>query len=191
MIARKEIEEDLKRHLAPKRLSHSYGVMETAALLAERWGADAEQCRLAGLLHDAGKWQTQEAIMPACEARGIPLTEEDRACPQVLHAYLSEAIAREDYGVTDDEVLKAVRHHCLGAPDMGLVEKIVFLADMIEPGRTGEWVEPIRKLAYEDLNQAVMACYELTIAHNEAKGAHIHNSVWAHKKSLEEQIHGG
>lgn len=190
MIARNQLEEDLKKHLAPKRLSHSYGVMDTAVALAERWGGDVEKCRLAGLLHDAGKWQDQNVILQECEARGIPLTEEDKVCPQVVHAYLSEAIAREDYGVTDEEVLKAVRHHCLGAPDMSLTEKIVFLADMIEPGRTGDWVESIRTLAYEDLNRAVLACYNVTIDFNKAKGAHIHSSVWEHKMNLEEQIHG-
>lgn len=186
MIAMTEIEKHLKAHLDPKRLAHSYGVREAAIQLAKRWGGDVEKCGLAGLIHDAGKWQ-EALVIQECEARGIFLSEEDRLCPQVIHAYLSKAIAQEIYGITDKEVLAAVEHHCLGAENMSLTEKIVFLADMIEAGRQGDWLEPLRKLAYEDLDKAMYACYENTIVNNLEKGRHVHASVWNYKKKLEEK----
>lgn len=189
MMTMTEIEKHLKAHLDPKRLAHSYGVQEAAMALARHWGGDVEKCGLAGLIHDAGKWP-EAVVIKECEARGIPITEEDRLCPQVIHAYLSKAIAQEIYGITDEEVLAAVANHCLGASDMGLTEKIVFLADMIEAGRQGEWLAPLRKLAYEDLDKAMYACYESTIANNLAKGRHVHGSVWIYKKKLEDKING-
>ena len=73
---------------------------------------------------------------------------------------------------------------------MSLTEKIVFLADMIEPGRQGDWVTPLRTLAYEDLDRAIYACYESTIANNLEKGRHVHASVWNYKKKLEEKLNG-
>lgn len=189
MIPITEIEKHLKTHLDPKRLEHSYGVQTAARALAQHWGGDVEKCGLAGLIHDAGKWP-EEQVIKACAERGIPLSEEDLLCPQVIHAYLSKAIAQEIYGITDGELLDAVEHHCLGAPDMCLTEKIVFLADMIEPGRQGDWVEPLRTLAYADLDKAIYACYESSINNNLEKGRHVHASAWNHKKKLEEKRNG-
>lgn len=189
MLTMGEIQQYLKTHLDPKRLEHSYGVEAAAKALAQHWGGDVEKCGLAGLIHDAGKWP-EELVLQACEKRGISLTNEDLLCPQVIHAYLSKAIAQEIFKITDLEILAAVEHHCLGAPDMSLTEKIVFLADMIEPGRQGDWVTPLRTLAYEDLDRAIYACYESTIANNLEKGRHVHASVWNYKKKLEEKLNG-
>ena len=177
----------MKKVLDPARLIHSYGVQRAAGELARHWGADIEKCELAGLIHDAGKWPEVQ-VLQACEERGIVITKEDLLCPQVIHAYLSKAIAEEQYGITDAEVLAAIEHHCLGAVQMGLIEKIVFVADLIEEGRQGEWVVALRALAYTDLDRAVLAGYESTIANNQNKGRHIHASVWEYKKKLEETI---
>lgn len=189
MIAIGEIEKHLKQQLDSKRLAHSYGVQTAAIALAKHWGADVEKCGLAGLIHDAGKY-AEDVVLQQCKQRGILLTEEDLLCPQVIHAYLSKAIAREIYGIIDEEVLAAVEHHCLGGESMSLIEKIVFLADMIEEGRQGDWVEPIRALAYEDVDRAMLVCYESTIANNLDKGRHVHASVWNYKKKLEEKLNG-
>ena len=189
MLTMEEIQQYLKAHLDSKRLEHSYGVEMAAKALAQHWGGNVEKCGLAGLLHDAGKWP-EELVLQECQKRGIPLTTEDLLCPQVIHAYLSKVIAQEIFEVTDLEVLAAVEHHCLGAQNMCLTEKIVFLADMIEPGRQGAWVKPLRDLAYEDLDRAMLACYESTIANNLEKGRHVHASVWHYKKKLEENLNG-
>lgn len=185
-----QIMRDLQKRLSEKRYQHSLAVMETAEALAEFWNGDAMRCKLAGLLHDCGKLSDLAAILEGCKQYDVELSEEDLLCPAVIHAYLSEAIANVRYGIRDPEVLSAVRHHTLGSESMTLTDKIVFLADMIEPGRKGGHVKVLRELAYQNLDQAVLEAYNQTIAYNLKKGNHVHRDAIENRRNLEEEVYG-
>lgn len=147
-MSEREICEQLQRTLKPGRYRHTLGVAETAARLAEAYGADPKRARLAGLLHDCGK--------EAGDALG--------------HAAAGAALAEQKYGVTDPEVLAAVRYHTTGRPAMSLLEKIIFVADYIEPGRNqAPRLEELRTLAFRDLDQTIIDILEDTFAYLNGK----------------------
>ena len=129
--------ERLHRELSPHRIEHTAYVIETAIALAQRFGADAKQARLAALLHDCGKYLSTEQLLAYADT-------EPPILP-VLHAFAGADYARGVYGVTDEQVLRAIRLHTTGDAQMSLLDKVVYLADMIEPSRAYEGVEQIRQ----------------------------------------------
>ncbi|MGP1365984.1 MAG: bis(5'-nucleosyl)-tetraphosphatase (symmetrical) YqeK [Schwartzia sp. (in: firmicutes)] len=136
----------LAKRLRPARYEHSLGVAETAARLARRFGVDVERARLAGLLHDNAREFPVEEMIRAASARGIPVTPIERAMPLLLHAPLGAYRLREVYGVTDEAIFRAVALHTVGGAAMTPLDKIVYFADMIEPGRTYKGVEALRAI---------------------------------------------
>ncbi len=186
----KYIEEDLKERLSPERFTHSVGVLETAEKLAKKWGGNLEKCKIAALVHDCGKLRYTEDILKQAELYKIALTEEDLKCPQIIHSYLSEAIAKNVYEIDDHEILRAVRNHTLGSQNMDLTEKIIFVADMIEPSRKGEIFEEIRKEAFENLDCAVLKAFNRTIEYNLKKGRYVHGETLKNRNKTEELLNG-
>lgn len=128
--------ERLHRELKPHRMDHTAYVVETAIALAERFGADAKQARLAALLHDCAKSFT--------EAQLLPYADTEPPVLPVLHAFAGADYAKKVYGVEDEAVLRAIRLHTTGDAGMTLLDKIIYLADMIEPSRDYPGVEEIR-----------------------------------------------
>ena len=152
-----------------KRWKHVEGVMETAVILAGRYGADPVKADLAALLHDLAKFwpiDRQEAIIRE-NGLNAELLEHDK---QLLHAEVGAFIARRDYGVEDREVLDAIRYHTSGRVGMTLLDKIVCLADYMEPGREFPGVEKIRELAETNLEDALIAGFDSTISFLLEKG---------------------
>lgn len=152
-----------------KRWKHVEGVMESAVLLAKRYGADPVKADLAALLHDLAKFwpiDRQEAIVRE-QGLNAELLEHDK---QLLHAEVGAYIARVEYGVQDVEVLDAVRYHTSGRIGMTLLDKIVCLADYIEPGREFPGVDHIRELAEKSLEDALIAGFDSTISFLLEKG---------------------
>ena len=129
----RQLEQDLK----PERLEHTAYVLETAIGLAAKFGADAEKARIAALLHDCAKYQPKETL--------LSFADTEPAMLPVLHAPAGAARARDVYGVADPEILSAIRLHTTGEAEMTLLDKIIYLADMIEPSRTFAGVEEIRQ----------------------------------------------
>lgn len=144
-----ERQAELKRRLKPSRYRHSLGVAETAAELAARFGTDIEQARLAGLLHDCAREFSNDSLLEEAEHRGLAIGEVERAMPLLLHAPLGALLVREIYGVEDAAICQAIARHTVGAAGMTPLDKIVWYADMIEPGRDYPQVERLRKLARE------------------------------------------
>ena len=141
------MKEELSRRLQKKRYEHSLGVADTAAMLAERFGADVEKARVAGLLHDCAR-EYRTADLPAEAARrSIAYGEVERAMPLLLHAYVGARRAQEVYGVTDPEILQAIWRHTVGGEHMTTLDKIVYFADMIEPQRDYPEVDALRELS--------------------------------------------
>ena len=130
-----KIEKKLSKYLDEARFSHTLGVMYTCASLAMVHGYDLQAAQIAGLLHDSAKCIPNKKKLKICAQNDIPVTNFEREHPFLLHAKLGAYIAAEKYGVTDKEVLSAITYHTTAKPEMTLLEKIVYIADYIEPAR--------------------------------------------------------
>ena len=144
----KEIKKKLKKSLDKQRYQHTLGVMYTAGCLAMANGYSIEKAMLAGLLHDCAKCLSTEKKIGLCVKKNIDITEVEISNPGLLHAKAGMVLAEEEYGIKDAQILHAIRVHTTGEADMGLLDKILFVADYIEPNRCeAPRLEEIRKLA--------------------------------------------
>lgn len=151
-----KIQKKLRKELDEDRYRHTLGVMYTSAALAMRYDVDLEKAQVAGLLHDCAKCIPNEKKLKLCEKYNIPITRVENNAPFLLHSKLGAYLAKEKYGVADEEILQAIVWHTTGKPDMTLLEEIVFLADYIEPMRwKAKNLEEIRRMAFVDLDRAV------------------------------------
>lgn len=145
----------LKAHIKGDRLIHSLGVEQTAIALARRHGVNEEKAGLAGLLHDITKQMDNEKLK---DRYGICTPTE-----KTLHGPTGAVWLKENGYIEDTDVLNAIRYHTTGRPAMSDLEKVIFLADCIEPNRTYADVEMLRSYAYEDLDKAVLFALERTL----------------------------
>lgn len=151
-----KIEKKLSKYLDEARFSHTLGVMYTCASLAMVHGYDLQAAQIAGLLHDSAKCIPNKKKLKICAQNDIPVTNFEREHPFLLHAKLGAYIATEKYGVTDKEVLSAITYHTTAKPEMTLLEKIVYIADYIEPARDkAPHLTELRKLAFQDLDECI------------------------------------
>lgn len=137
-------EDSLEQRLSPASVSHSKGVSETAAELARNAGADADHAALAGILHDWSREESDEELLAFAREHDLPLCEVDLAVPHLLHARVAARRVAESFPDAEPEVLSAIESHTLGAVPMSALAKIVYVADVIEPGRSFEGVESLR-----------------------------------------------
>ncbi len=157
-----------------KRFAHTLGVEFTAAALAMKYQADVTDAQIAGLLHDCAKCLTDEKRVSICEKHRIPMTDIERRNPFLLHAKVGEYLAREKYGITNPDILNAIRFHTTGRENMSLLERIVFVADYIEPGRRqAPNLTEIRQLAFTDLDAAMLKILEDTLSYLKATGGEL------------------
>lgn len=164
-ISEQELKKWLESNLSAERYSHSLGTAECAKKLAEKFGLNPEKAYVAGLLHDAAKCFSNEKLLEIIHAH-LNVEESELQNYKTLHAPVSAYIAEKDFGVDDKEILSAIRWHTLGKLDMTDFEKIVFLADKIEPNtREEEKTAEIAKYLDEEngLNKAILKCYKNTI----------------------------
>ena len=151
-----KMQRKLKKELDDDRYRHTLGVMYTSAALAMRYGADLEKAQVAGLLHDCAKCIPNEKKIKMCEKHQIPISRVEQGAPFLLHSKLGAYLAKMKYEVEDEEILQAIVWHTTGKPEMTLLEKIIFLADYIEPMRwKASNLEEIRRMAFLDLDRAV------------------------------------
>ena len=153
----KKIKKKLKNELDESRYEHTIGVMDTAACLAMRYGADLTQALVAGLLHDCAKCIPNDKKLKLCRKNGIEVTPFEEKAPFLLHAKLGAWMAEHEYHVSDPAILSAIACHTTGKLDMSLLDKIVFIADYIEPGRNkAPGLPEIRRLSFTDIDQALI-----------------------------------
>ena len=153
----KKIKKKLKNELDESRYEHTIGVMDTAACLAMRYGADLTQALVAGLLHDCAKCIPNDKKLKLCRKNGIEVTPFEEKAPFLLHAKLGAWMAEHEYHVSDPAILSAIACHTTGKPDMSLLDKIIFIADYIEPGRDKATGLPeIRRLSFTEIDQALI-----------------------------------
>lgn len=159
------IRKHLKKKLDKDRYEHTKGVMYTAGCLAMAHETPVERAMLAGLLHDCAKCIPNDEKIRLCEKNDIPISNVEYESPYLLHAKLGAYLAETEYGVADPQILHAIRVHTTGEPDMSILDKIIYIADYIEPGRDkAQNLEKVRKLAFLDLNvcMAQILCDTLT-----------------------------
>ena len=165
--------------LKGKRIPHVLGTEATAAKLALRWGADEETARRAALLHDCTKKLTREQHLALCRQYGIEIDEEEEREEQLLHGASGSGVARNVFGLGEDAV-QAIRWHTIGRGEMTLLDKIIYLADYIEPTRDHCDLTELRELSMRDLDKAVLTALEMSAAHLKTQGKAPHpNSVSA------------
>lgn len=146
----------LQRYLDKDRYQHTLGVMYTAASLAMAYHYDMDKAMLAGLLHDCAKNIPNEKKLELCKKNDIEVTDIERENPFLLHAKVGAIIARKKYHVKDEEILHAISVHTTGAPEMGTLDMILFIADYIEPGRDKATnLEQVREMAFQNLEHTV------------------------------------
>ncbi len=177
------MQEKLKASLKKERYIHSTGTMQCAIELAARFGADAEKARTAALLHDCGRFSHEEQYA-RCEQYALDVEELKAISPSLVHGPLGAAVAEKEYGIEDRETLDAIYWHTLCREDMTMLEKIVYLADKIEPNRDYAGVEALRAAAQESLDEAVLACMEQGIAYVRTSGKALHPGVLAARDFL-------
>jgi len=173
-MTREEMKLKIEEEMSPERFIHSLNVMNTAHKLAKRYQEDTEKAAIAGLLHDIARDIKREEIFSLCKEYGIQIDEVSKMQPELLHAPIGAAFANKYYGITDEEILKAISYHTTGHQDMSMLEKIVFIADYIEPNRTFPGIIEIREIVNVDINKAIMLSLEKTIKFILAKGSLIH-----------------
>ena len=156
-----------------KRIPHIRGTEEEAVRLAERWGADADKMRRAAILHDCTKNLSLAEHLALCDQYGVELDEMERVTEKLLHSKTGAILARHMFG-QDDEIYQALFYHTTARGNMTLGEKIIYMADYIEPNRDFPGVEEMRALAYSDLDAAVAMGTRMAIEEMREKGRTVH-----------------
>jgi len=161
----------VKRHLDKERYEHTLGVMHTAGCLAMRYGADIESALIAGLLHDCAKCIPNDEKIKLCNKYHLDISDAEKSNPGLLHAKLGAYIAWRKYDVSDKDIIRAIASHTTGRPAMSLLEKIIYIADFIEPGRCEAPNLPdVRALAFCDIDKCLYRILEDSLSYLEKKG---------------------
>ena len=162
-----EIQKKVKRLLSRERYMHSLGVCQSAQDLALRYGCNVGKAAISALLHDIARDFSVDEMKAAIlqEDPDVQFPRQMLVEPVLLHAHAGAAVARNQFGVTDNEILRGIALHTTGGPGMGLLERIVFVADFIEPGRRMHGVEEARKLAAENLDAAMLYILKLVLTY--------------------------
>lgn len=164
----RKIQIKLSKELDADRYQHTLGVMYTCASLAMVHQIDLDKAQTAGLLHDCAKCIPNKKKIKICRQHRLPVTEFELEHPFLLHAKLGAFLARTEYGIKDTEIMKAIAYHTTGRPNMSTLEKIVFIADYIEPMRDkAPRLSEIRKLAFTDLDECMYEILKDTLEYLE------------------------
>ncbi len=160
----------MEETLSGKRFQHTLGVAYTAAAMAMKYEVDVKKALIAGLLHDCAKCMSDEKLLKLSEKENIEVTDVERRNPYLLHAKVGAMLASKEYDIDDEEILDAITYHTTGRPGMTDLDKIVFVADYIEPGRDkAPNLAKVRKLAFEDLDGAVKRILKDTLKYLEGE----------------------
>lgn len=159
-----KMQKQIKKTLDEERYIHTIGVTYTAAALAMRYDYDITKAQIAGLLHDSAKCIPNGKKIQLCEKYNIHMTELERRNPYLLHAKLGAFLAMRKFKISDKEIISSILNHTTGKPNMSLLDKILYVADYIEPKRhQAPNLTKIRKLAFIDLDQALYCILEDTL----------------------------
>ena len=165
----KKLRKKVKDVMTKSRYEHTLGVEFTAASLAMRYEIDIDKAEIAGLLHDCAKCIDDEDKLDECKKYKIELTDVEKRNPFLIHSKLGAVYANKLYGIDDEEIISAIRFHTTGKPDMTILEKIIFIADYIEPGRDkAPNLQEIRKMSFMDIDEAMYMILKDTLEYLES-----------------------
>ena len=186
----------LQKNLTPERYDHSLSVRDTSIALAHHYKADANNARLAGLAHDCAKNMEDEKILYTIEKFGYNIEGIYKRTPNLMHGLAGAIVAKHIMDIEDEDVLNSIRFHTTGRKNMSILEKIIYIADYIEPMRDFPGVDELRKLAYVNLDEVLLLSFDNTIKYVIEKGMLLHldtiearNSILCNK-ILEKSIWG-
>lgn len=174
MWTEKEIDAYLRENLKKNRYVHTYGVVKSAEELSGIYNCNKEKARLAALLHDCGKYLSNEDIFKILNKKNIRIDYVIKSTPEIMHGVCSGYIAEHIMGVKDKEILDAINYHTTGKENMSLLDKIIYIADCTEENRNYHGVEELRKLSFKNLDQAVIKSFEQTIKYVVESGGILH-----------------
>ena len=176
----KKIKKYLKKHLTKDRYHHTLGVAYTAVAMAMKYNPDTsnadfiKRAETAGLLHDCAKCMNNDKKIKICDEHNISCSPFEKQHPYLLHGKIGAYIAKSRFDIYDEDILNAITWHPTGRPNMSLLEKIIFIADYIEPSRKPvPELDLIRKLAFEDIDTALIKILSNTLKYLEEKNADI------------------
>lgn len=182
----REIKEYIERNYSEKRKIHTEGVRVTAMELAHRYGADPAKAELAALFHDMYRGVSENSLNYYVKHLG--LDEKYMNNCNLAHGKIAAIVMKRDFEITDDDIVNAVSYHTTGRENMSLLEKIIYLADAIEPNRVYPGVDELRKLANEDLDKACLSSLTNTINFVRASGKYLDEETVRAKEDLERKI---
>ena len=177
--------------LKRQRYVHSIGVAGTAASLAMKYDANIGRAQVAGILHDCAKCYTDDELIGLCRKHEIEISEFEEENGFLLHAKYGAFLAKNRYGIDDTEVLNAIRWHTTGRADMTLLEKIVFIADYIEPSRNkAKNLQKIRKMVFDgsDIDRALVMIMHDTIDYLHESGSDIDETTMTAYRFYESRL---
>lgn len=174
MIKAVEAKIIIEEKLSKNRFIHSCNVADVAVKLAKQYGVDEETAYLAGLLHDYAKGLSGDMLLKIAEENGLIEDEIEYLIPDILHATVGAFLLKKDGLIDNKEILQAVQNHTLGALEMTDLDKIIFLADMIEPGRDYPTMDRLHCLAFKNLDEAMLFGLESTIKYCIEKNRLLH-----------------
>ncbi len=159
------------------RYWHSVSVSLTAQNLADVYGANKDDCMVAGILHDYCKCMSINEMLLMCEKYNVELSDEDKQADGCIHGFLAAKICKDKFNI-NDEVYNAIYYHTCGRPNMTILEKIIYVSDFIEPlRRFRDRVEEVRKMAYINIDKAVVLSSEMGLKHLKATNKFIHSNT--------------
>jgi predicted HD superfamily hydrolase involved in NAD metabolism len=164
----------LRTNLRPKRFEHSLSVSDTAVELAVFYNFDVNKARIAGLVHDCAKDKSGEELLEIACRSGYKVEEVSIDSPRLLHGCVGAIIAKEVMGIEDEDILNAIFYHTTGRKNMSGLEKLIYIADYVEPLRVFPGVDKMRSNVYVDLNKTLISAIDSTIKYIMEKGQMIH-----------------
>jgi predicted HD superfamily hydrolase involved in NAD metabolism len=174
-----EITAQLKKDLSPERFGHSISVAEDAEMLAELNGVEPRQAYIAGLLHDCAREWPANKMQEYIQQNRLSASEYELEFPLLLHCIIGADLVRKVYKIDDSEVMISVAKHTAGGAELSPLSKIVYVADFIEQGRTGDISEKVRQIAIKNLDDAVLAKAKYMLEYSQGIAEKTHPDVLA------------
>ena len=174
MWSKEKILKYIKENLKEDRYKHTLGVVETSKALAKANNIEENRAEIAALIHDCAKNMPIDTLFRILEENSQGIDEIEKKAPQLLHGKVGAIIGKNIMHIEDEEILSAVKYHTTGKKDMTILEKIIYIADYIEPNRSFSGVEELRKLTFENLDKGVVVGIDNTIKYILKQGGLIH-----------------
>ena len=181
-----EIKAYIEKNLSERRLKHTYSVVEEAKKLAAHYNEDVEKAEVAALFHDMFRSTAAPVLNMYIRQLGLPNNIMDN--PNLSHGKIAAVIMKRDFGIEDENIINAVSFHTTGRAGMSKLEKIIFLADAIEPRRNYPTVDETRALAYVNLEKACISSLERTVEYIKGIGEYLDPDTISAIKDLKEKI---